>query len=153
MKFALLILLVAGVLGPVKAYALDLPREQVEIIAKKAHELLPGAKISDDSIIGEERAKDLKYPLIPYDDIQRTVLRGYLSGFSAVCKLDWRERSFVPYMQSIRNAHKDWNDYQFAYVGTLHGLSMGNAEHSLSEDQCTNDFKANLEKSLLKAAQ
>jgi len=67
-------------------------------------------------------------------------------------KMDWQERSFVPFMKAMREKHKDWNDYQFAYIGVLHGISMGSAERAVTQikDSCNAKNKASLEESFYK---
>jgi len=124
----------------------QLPKEAVEQLARDAHNGLPNAKLSDGTLIGPERAKTLQYPLIPYELIEFVVLRGHLAGFAAHCGMDWQNRFYGPFMAFLRGREKTYTDYQWAYVGMLHGTSMGAAERAIEGTPCTPEMKANLEK-------
>lgn len=96
-------------------------------------------KLADGSIIGSERASELKTPAIPYEDGKRVVNRGFLSAMAEFCLLNWNEQSFVPFMASERLNHT-WSDMQTSYIGLLHGVSQGWFFKGLEErGSCTED--------------
>jgi len=138
----LYLLLILSTSLPVQAETLLTP--DIYRLSREAHNILANAKLSDGSLIGEERAKTLVYPLIPDELIDLVVKRGYLSGFAAGCGLDWEKGFFLPTMSFVHQKHKDYNDFQFAYVGMLHGLSMGEAEKSLEKTPCDDALKKKL---------
>lgn len=128
----------------------NMPQEMVDHFGKAAHGLMYGAKLSDGKPIGKERADALEYPLIPYDDIKKAIIRGHVSGFAAHCKLDWGRRSYMPFMTYMRKEHQDWTDVQFAYLGTLHGVVMGDTERWAAANQkCSEKFIKGLERDML----
>lgn len=136
------ILILAGllVIAPLRAQAQMLPKNQVEEMSMMAHSAMPGA-MAGQKLITQEEASKLQYPLVPYETREETIVRGYLAGFAAWCGLNWQNMFFLPYMGYVRGTHKDWNDYQFAYVGILHGTAMKTAILSKEGTQCTADEK------------
>ncbi len=152
MKNFLSTLLVLIVLvTPVEGKAQDNPKdssrlthEQIDEIGRQVHAYMPNAKIGNDELIGEERAKTLKYPLVPYDLMEFVIVRGTLAGFAAHCGLDWEEKFYMPLMQGLRAKQTSFNDYQWAFVGLLHGAAMGSAEQSMKGEPCEENMKQNL---------
>jgi len=131
-----------GTLGNV--HAQDVPKAAVEQLARHAHGLLPDAKISSGAVIGAERAKTLTYPLVPYKIIEFVVIRGNIAGMAAHCGLDWQKQFYLPMMGFLRGREKTYTDYQWAYVGLLHGVSMGGAQQSLKGKPCDEAMKKTL---------
>ena len=125
-----------------------MPREAVEELARQAHALLPQAKIGagEGVAIGEEKAKQLHYPLVPYGMIEFMITRGHLAGFAAHCGMDWQKQFFSPLMTFLRSRETSYTDYQWAYVGILHGLAMGSAEANMKGKLCPDDMRATLMK-------
>lgn len=123
-----------------------LPRESVEALGRQAHDLLPKAQIGPNELIGEEKAQTLKYPLIPYELMEFVVIRGNMAGFAAHCGLDWQKTFYMPLMSFLRSREKDFSVYQWAYVGILHGVAMGGAEHAIKGKPCPPEMKENLMK-------
>lgn len=121
-----------------------LPRAAVEELARAAHDALPNAKIGNGELIGAERAKTLVYPLIPFETIEFVVLRGHIAGFAAHCGLDWQNKYYGPLMSFLRSREKTYTEYQWAYVGLLHGVSMGTAEKTMEGKPCPPEMKDNL---------
>lgn len=126
-----------------------LTKEQIDEIGKHVHALLAKAKTSDGKLIGEETAKTLKYPLVPYDLMEFVIVRGHIAGFAAHCELDWQNKYYRPLMDGLRAKLTDYTDYQWAFVGMLHGASMGGAEQSMIDKKCEPQMKENLEKAVL----
>ena len=139
--FAVILCLLAD-LSP--ATAQTLPRQEVETVARYVHQHMAGMMVGDGHIVTEEEASRLKYPLVPYQIIEATIIRGTISGMAEACKMDWKDHFYLPYMNAIRRAHRDWNDYQFAYVGALHGASMNSGAKAVSQTPCSEDLKARL---------
>lgn len=147
--FALVLLIAPGVAFAQEGENFKLTHEQIDEIGKFVHGNLAGAKISNGELIGEERAKTLKYPLVPYDLMEFVILRGHIAGFAAHCKLDWQGKFYVPLMKGLRAKQKDYTDYQWAFVGMLHGASMKGAEESMKGEACEEKMKDNLMKAAL----
>lgn len=123
-----------------------MPREAVEALARQAHDLLPQAKIGagEGVLIGEAKAKELQYPLVPYGMIEFMITRGHLAGFAAHCGMDWQKQFYSPLMSFLRARETSYTDYQWAYVGILHGVAMGSAEANMKGKPCPDDMKARL---------
>lgn len=150
-RYALLALALFLISFTVPAMAQDaaqtaMPRDAVEALARQAHALLPQAKIGagDGAPIGEAKAKELQYPLIPYGLIEFIITRGHVAGFAAHCGLDWQRQFFSPLMSFLRGRETAFTEYQWAYVGILHGVAMGSAEANMKGKPCPDDMKANL---------
>lgn len=61
------------------------------------------------TIVKPEDAKTLKFPLISYEEREKAVARGYLSGYAKWCKLPWGKDYFEPYMKALQKQHmKKW---------------------------------------------
>ncbi len=148
--FPILLLVIALFTGQGLSFAAEadggLPRDQVEKLAKAAHDLLPEARTGkgEGVLIGPEKAKTLVYPLIPYELTEFVVVRAHIAGFASHCGLDWQNKFYLPLMAFLRDRNKDYNEYQWAYVGILHGLAMGGAEQAVKDEVCTDDMKAKL---------
>ena len=149
---AILFLAIFFLSGPVSAEeGIGLPRASIERLSKSAHAALPRAKISDGSLIGEIRARQLDYPLLPYKVREQIIVRGYVTGFAEACGLDWENKSYLPFMNKMRDEHRDWTTFQFAYVGLLHGLSQKNGKEWAVNNKpgCPDSFSAGFKKFLL----
>jgi len=123
---------------------IKLSKEQIDQLGKIAHEALPNADIGEGELIGEERAKTLVYPLVPYNLMEFVIVRGNISGIAAHCGINWQEKFFAPLMQTLRAKEKDFTNYQWAFVGILHGVSMASAERNLKDKPCSERMKENL---------
>ena len=123
-----------------------MPREAVEQLAREAHALLPQAKTGagEGVAIGEAKAKELQYPLVPYGMIEFIITRGHVAGFASHCGLDWKGQFYSPLMSFLRTRETSYTDYQWAYVGILHGVAMGSAEANMKGKPCPDDMKARL---------
>jgi hypothetical protein len=130
--------------------SLRITKEQIDEIGKAVHARLAEGKIGAGELIGEERAKTLKYPLISYDMMEFVIVRGRIAGFAQHCGLDWQNKFYVPLMKALRAQFKTHNDYQWAYVGMLHGASMNAAEQSVKGQTCDEAMKANIAAAALK---
>lgn len=141
------------------AYAVDAPdnsdqakhdKEVIEKISHIVHDHMAGAMVSNGHIITDDEAKKLKYPLIPYEERKQVVIVGQLSGLAKLCGLDWKSENYLPLMSALRVQHKDWTDYQFAYAGMLHGLSMELGQRGLDAAKvCTDSTKQKLKQSMI----
>ncbi len=99
---------------PVDAY--------VKALAQSARQELPYARKPDGTFVGEETKEDLARPVIPFNDQRLTVAKGAITAYAALCGLDWREKSYVPFMKSQVESKK-WSQKQLAYINILHNLS------------------------------
>ena len=128
----------------------ELTHAQIDEIGRSAHAMLGKAKLSDGNLIGEEKAKSLDYPLVPYDVMEFVILRGSIAGFAAHCDLDWQKKYYLPMMQALRAEYRNYDDYQWAFVSMLHGASMTSATRDVEGEACEPKMKENLEKAALK---
>jgi hypothetical protein len=80
---------------------------------KAGHSLAP--------ITAEERAKGV----IPPDAMKRAIDHGSFTAYDEWCgNTDWEEKTYLPFMKQERDNGK-WTDRQLAYIGMMHGISMG----------------------------
>ncbi len=135
------VVLMAG-LGHVHA-AEKPPKELVESLSKTAFEgLLKVKNAQGKTIVKAEDAKTLKHPLIPYDEREKAVARGYLSASAKWCGLDWQKDYFDPYIKSLQAEYKKtWTPHQYAYVEVVHGVAMGYATQEKKDEKCSADEK------------
>ena len=116
----------------------------VEQLAGLARANLGRARLSDGSLVLPETPEELARPIIPADLAEQTVARGYLTAELEACAMDWRERSFLPYMQRLRDGRR-YSGKQLAYLGLLHGFSQGAAQRALAtRAPCTDTERQNL---------
>lgn len=135
---------------PVSVMAQQLPKEAVEEFSRIVHENMAGAMVGDNHTLTKEDVAKLEYPLLPFDLRSTIIIRGYLSGFAEHCGIDWSERSFRPLMNSLRAMTPKLNDYQLAFAGMLHGLSMENGVRARKDKPCMPEEKAKIETQMLK---
>ncbi len=126
----------------------ELPRESVESISHFTYKRLAEGRLPDGSLIGAARAKKIAYPVIPYDDRERAIISGNMSGFAEWCALDWRGTNFEPFMANLRKTRPQWSDEQVTFASMLHGISMQIAANSRKGQTCSDEFKNKLEKIL-----
>ena len=150
MKPAAFFMVLVLMMLPAGVMAQQLPKEGVEEFSRLVHDNMAGAMIGDGHLITEEEAQGLEYPLLPYELRQDIIIRGHLSGFAKICGLDWAGRSFEPFMDGLRAMTPKPDDYQMAFAGMLHGLSMENAVQSRKDKPCTDEEKARFETQMLK---
>lgn len=148
MKY-MIFFLVVGLLWSIPSWGKDLSQESVERLSKAVYEKMEGTMLPNGELITKEEAASLEYPVIPYDDRERIIIVGHVSGFAKWCGLNWDEENFEPFMKHLRQRYADWSGAQFAYAAMLHGASMKNAERSRKDEECTDDFRAKVSKNLI----
>jgi hypothetical protein len=119
------------------------PRALVEQLSKRAHDgFLTVKNAEGQTIVKPEDAKKLSYPLVPYEEREMAVARGYLSAKAKWCGLDWGKDYFAPYKLSLQKKHqKNWTPHQYAYVEVVHGTAMGFASQDYKEKKCSAEEK------------
>jgi hypothetical protein len=116
--------------------------EFVTSVADFARTNLKEAKLPNGKKIGRESKKEMKVALLPYDKEQEVVDRGILAITAEWCGIEWQSASFKPYMNDQR-ASGQWNDKQLAYMGVMHGFTMGMVGRQLNKaGDCTPKHKA-----------
>ena len=65
----------------------------------------------------------------------QTIDRGLFSAAMNVCGLDSDELNYLPYMRAIRESAR-YSDKQLAYIGLLHGVTLGTLGPSLDASIC-----------------
>lgn len=117
-------------------------------IAKLSRENIGKAKLEDGSFV-KETEEEKKQPIMPEADIKRVIDRGFISVYAEWCGYDWQNKSFFPFMQNERSKEK-WSEKQLAYIGLMHGVSMGVLQQNLkSRGECPADTKEGLAKFLV----
>lgn len=120
------------------------PKKLVDDLSIASHELFITVKNEQgQTLVKPEDAKKLAYPLTTYEDREKAVARGYLSGFAKWCGLAWEKDYYVPYTTALKAEHKKgWTPYQYAYTEVLHGMAMGAAVRSKKGETCDATEKA-----------
>lgn len=79
--------------------------------------------------------------IIPYDEAKLIVDRGVFSAIANACGYDWENESYLALMGKERASGK-WSDRQLAYMGLLHGISMGYVEARMKKkkEACSVDM-------------
>ena len=129
--------MMAGAALPVHAEEKP-PKELVENLSKRAFDGFLAVKNKDgQTFVKKEDAKKLKHPLTSYEDREKAVARGYLSGYAKWCDLPWEKDFFAPYAASLRADHKkSWSEFQYAYSEVLHGAAMAVAIDAKKGKKC-----------------
>ena len=103
-------------------------------VMKMARENITNAKLSDGSFVPPETLEEKQKPIISFEDAKRVVRIGQQSGIAAWCSVEWEESSFRAFMQSERKK-SIWTDKQLAYIGLVHGITMGLVERTMEENK------------------
>jgi len=109
--------------------------------------LLYKFKISDTEYLGKETKEELADPLLTLEEAETVIVRGIISATAEWCKLDWKNKSFEPFMNSQRSSGK--TEKQMAYIGGLHGYGMGIMSKTYAEKKCNNSAIINRVKGFL----
>ena len=123
----------AALLAAGPAHAQRLAPPDADMIARLAGIVranLTRAVVEDGSSVPPETPEELARPIVPGQLVEQTVRRGFLTAEMEACAMDWENRSFVPYMQTLR-ASRRYGSRQMAYLGLLHGFSQGAASEAL----------------------
>ncbi|MDA0782510.1 MAG: hypothetical protein O2970_10355 [Proteobacteria bacterium] len=97
-----------------------------------AREQITSAKLLDGSFVPAETEEEKKTPIIKIEDARRIVGVGQQSAIAAWCNVEWYKSSFTNLMQHERSK-EIWSDKQLAYIGLLHGITMGMTEKSVKQ--------------------
>lgn len=123
---------------------LSLNKDLVEHITQVARKNLPKAKLSNNSFVGEETPEERKTELLPFEFRQVVVDRGIFSATAEWCGYEWKDSSFSAFMQKQRSSGK-WTDKQLAYIGLIHGVTMGTMESQFEKaGKCTEQYKKSI---------
>lgn len=99
---------------------------------------ITSAKLLDGSFVPPETLEEKKYPIIPFEDAKRVVEVGQTSGIAAWCGVEWEKPSFIKLMEKERQK-STWSDKQLAYIGLVHGVSMGMVESVMKAKECSEE--------------
>lgn len=113
----------------------DVPDDALASIISELRPRLKDFKISDTEYVGAETAAELADPLLTNAEVEIALVRGIISVTSEWCKLDWKARSFKPFMKEMRKEGK--TPKQMAYIGALHGFGMGIMDKKYKEMECS----------------
>jgi len=111
------------------------PPALVDQLTSVARENLPLAQLKDGSQVPPETPEERAQPIVPRALEVQTIDRGLLSAAMNVCGLDSDELNYLPYMRAIRESAR-YSDKQLAYVGLLHGATLGALGPSLDASIC-----------------
>jgi hypothetical protein len=135
---------VLGLATPLAAQEVGPPPALVDLLSVEARRNLAKARLADGSQVPPETPEELAQPLVPRSLEIQTIERALLSAGMETCGLNSTELSYLPYMAKIR-ASERYSDKQIAYVGLLHGMSLGYLGSALDPAMCTEglveDFK------------
>lgn len=110
-----------------------------------ARDNLGVARLPDGSAVPPETPAERAEPLVPPETGKLTLNAGMLSGYAQFCGLDWRRRSFLPFVEAQRAA-AGRTEKQVAYLGILHGIAQGMMLDNLSRHgQCTPEMRQKAE--------
>ncbi|PCK00381.1 MAG: hypothetical protein COA45_00950 [Zetaproteobacteria bacterium] len=112
----------------------DLPDDYVLSTIQKVRPMLYRLKISATEFVGQETLEELDDPLITLKEAERVLVRGIISSTAEWCHLEWKEKSFIPFMAENRRFGK--TSKQMAYIGALHGFGMNIMNKKYSESEC-----------------
>ena len=110
------------------------------LLGKVARDNLTKARLANGAHVPAETPAEKAKPIIPAKDVKRVVDHGIRADVMLVCNLNW-EKDFSAFMDNER-AKKIWSPKQIAYIGLLHGVSMGYFEDSIKRSGCTPQLKA-----------
>ena len=114
-------------------------------IMKIARANITKAKTSGGGFVPAETAEELKTPIIPVSEAEAVIEIGHRSAIALWCKMDWEKLSYQPLMLAER-ANKSRTGKQIAYIGLLHGVSMGLTEKVLrKQGACSDTQRQNLQ--------
>jgi hypothetical protein len=103
----------------------------IEELTKIARSRLPMAMIEDGSKVPPETPEELAKPIISRALETEIVLRGRLASKMDHCGLDSDSLSYLPMMKALRA--RGWRGKRMAYIGVLHGTSMGEMDLELKD--------------------
>ena len=66
-------------------------------------------KLNDTAFIPAETPAELSQEIIPFEDEQRVVTRANITALAEWCELDWKNASFLPFMDKERASHR-WSE-------------------------------------------
>ena len=134
--FAVLLILSFPALAQSKEPYVDLPDDFVAKASVEIRSHLYKFKLSETEFVGKETPEQLAEPLLTPQEAEAVLVRGIISVTAEWCGYDWNSKSFLPFMQEMRNQGK--SEKQMAFIGGLHGFGMGMMEKAFSQKKCDN---------------
>lgn len=119
------------------------PPAMVDELTAQARSNLSLARLPDGSNVPSETPEELALPIAPRTLEVQTINRALLSAAMDVCELDSDQLSFLPYMRELRESER-YSDKQMAYIGLLHGISMGVLTDMIPSTICTDEVMAEM---------
>lgn len=124
--------------------------ELVDQLTAAARCNLTKARLRDGSPVPAETPEERAQALVPCSLEVQTIERGLLSAAMATCGLDSDAFSYLPYMRAIR-ASARYSDKQIAYIGLLHGVTLGALGPSIDAGICNPELAESMKKESLGA--
>jgi hypothetical protein len=121
-----LVLGTLSILASVPAFSIEkfpVSDKMVVMVSQVARQNITKAQMKNGQNVPPETQAEKAKPILPSVDAKRVVEHAALSVIRETCKQAWKEDFFV-FMDAER-AKKIWSDKQIAYIGFLHGVSMG----------------------------
>jgi len=132
----------AAQLNPV----IDVPRDIAGAITMMARDNLHRARLPDGTNVPRETADERAISLVSIEDAARVVSTGSAAAAASWCGLDWENGVFHPLMQTERGRGV-WSPKQLAYIGLLHGITMGVMENQYQQrGACSQDMRGRVER-------
>ena len=131
----------------------SVPRDVVVVIMDLARDNLSKARLADGSNVPPETPVEKAVPLIPVEDGARVVDAAIGSAYGKWCGVDWQETMYRPFMSAER-ARGAWSPKQMAYIGLLHGITMGSLASTYeSQGACPAEAREELERTIKKQSE
>jgi hypothetical protein len=124
---------------------LAIPTEIVDGLTAAARSNLTMARLQDGSPVPPETPEERAQPIVPRALEEQTIDRALLSTMMDVCELDSDALSYLPYMRKIRESAR-YSDRQIAYIGLLHGVSMGSFSRAMDSSLCNPELTEDLKR-------
>ena len=98
------------------------------------------AKLRNGTVVQPDSELERITLPITHKDAQKVIRAGEISSIADWCGLDWQKN----YYRVIKSARKSGlSDKQVAFVGLLHGVTMGIVDSALKGKECSPKIKEN----------
>ena len=138
-----IISMITAMLFSAYCYAGVIPNEMYDSVIKLAMNNFWGqARVSDGSYVQPDSEKERMTLPITEENAARVIVAGEISSLANWCGLDWKQNYFKV-TKAAR--HNGLSDKQVAFVGLLHGVTMGMVETAVEGKKCTPDIQEAIE--------
>ena len=114
---------------------LNVPRfsnKLVKGLMDRSRKHITRAKLSNGRTVPPETPAERRRPILSVTEGRTVVKAGYVSAIAEWCGVEWRRASYLKMMRWQRGRRR-WSDKQLAFIGLLHGVTMGTFARALRE--------------------